>query len=272
VKQRTIHSITDFPAPGTVLLFPLVDGRFGACRVLRVAIPEHNDSPQALVALTEWVGSRPPPLDHASLRKILHLTHHSWSDQPEIIWVGEPPPRDFRVLGVIPLRKNESCKESNSYSGWGSLPLQRLLQWRWEHDRESLLAEEALEKVKEDKKRNESAARRAAVLAAATLPKILKRSSLFPTWEDYPPPNVKRAIEQTIRSFIAALIETKRPSRRDVIRELRRCATALNKLDTKQGHPIETIEREDIFDLFQEILTAAKHADLLEKLDEWRWW
>jgi hypothetical protein len=82
----------------------------------------------------------------------------------------------------------------------------------------------------------------------------------------------KGLIEQTIRSFITAIIELQKPTRRDITRELRICEKSLNKIDAANNHPIETVEREDLFELFEEILTAAKQPDLIQKLDEWRDW
>ncbi len=265
-------SLVDYCPPGTAFAFRVKDGRYGACRVLRIIHSPGEKSPRALVALSEFLDSHPPPLNHPALRKILCLNHHSWSNQPEMIWVSEPPPASFEKLGSMPVLKKDSSANSFSFAAWSSLPFHRYTQWRWDHDRAALLAEETLENDAEERKQAQSAAGRKKTLAAVTLSSIQQRPTLFPRWKKYPSPKARRAIEQTIQSFIAATARIKKPTRRDVTRELRRCADALNNLDAGHGHPIETVEREDIFELFEEILTAAGHPRLLEKLDEWRAW
>jgi hypothetical protein len=218
------------------------------------------------------LGANRPQIDDPSLKRLLLLNHHLWSNRPEFIWVGEPAPGTFQIVGSIPLTKKEMAFDSCTHAAWESLPLQRLLQWRWEHDRNAMLAEEAVEEAEAEKKREAEAARRASILAKTDLPMIQARRTLFPRWKRLPKPAVKRAIEEPIRKFIASVIGMKKPNRREVTRELRNCAKALNEIDTELDHPIETVERDDICELFDEILTVAKHPDLLEKLDEWREW
>jgi len=248
------------------------DGRFGVCRVLQVVIPEQSRSPQALVALSDWIDHAPPPLAHRSVRKILHLTHHLWSNRPELIWVGQPPPLSFRKIGSVPILKKDVAASSGSYSAWESLPLQLYLQWRWDHDRDALLLEDAAKKEAEEVKRREAAIRHAHILATVSLKSLLELPDLFPFWDDYPPSGVKKAIEQTIRTFIKAINTPNKISRRDATRELRRCVDVINKIDADNNHPIETEEREDLFELFEQIFTAARHPDLLDKADQWRDW
>jgi hypothetical protein len=271
MRRRPKYTAADFPPPGTVLTFPLADGRHGACRVLRVG-QALGDAVYALAVLTEYIHDRTPTLRDSGIRKILHLTHHSWSNRPEILWIGEPPPETFRPIGIIPINEHDDTLESHSFSSWASFPLQRLLQWRWDHDRDALLAEEAIEKAKREKELAAKAERRARILAKTTLPMIQERKRLFPRWHGSMSPATIKSLEQPIRDFLAALIAMKNPTRRDITRELRVCIKALNDFDNANQHPIETVEREDIYHLFDEILTVAKHPDLIEKIDQWRDW
>jgi hypothetical protein len=272
VPRRSKYTAADFPQPGTILAFPLADARFGTCRVVRIDTPEHSDALCALVILTEYIGSMSPRLEDPAVARRLLLNHHSWSNDPHVFWDDEPPPSSFQRVGIVPPDQEEATRDRIAFTSWNSLPLQRLLQWRWEYDREALLAEEALEKAEEEKRIRAEAERRAAILARTSLPSIQERKTLFPRWKEDVPIATIREIEEPIRVFIAAVIAMKNPTGRDITRELRVCAKALNKYDRENNHPIESIERDDIFELYEEILSVARHPDIIEKLDQWRDW
>ena len=91
------------PPAGAAFMMPLQDGRFTVCRVLRENTEEERQGhgcPQILVAASPWIGAAAPDLSQPELRGIHHLNHHSWDD-PNLLWVSEPPPESFRRLGVI---------------------------------------------------------------------------------------------------------------------------------------------------------------------------
>ncbi len=46
----------------------------------------------------------------------------------------------------------------------------------------------------------------------------------------------------------------------------------LNDFDAQNNNFIETVEREDLVLLLEEILSAAKHPDLVDEIDNWRDW
>jgi hypothetical protein len=56
--------------------------------------------------------------------------------------VSEPPPVSFRWLGKIALPKKDLETDSGSFAAWNSLPLQVLAQWRWDNEREAVLAQD----------------------------------------------------------------------------------------------------------------------------------
>jgi hypothetical protein len=138
-----MHDEAEFPPAGSVIVFPLGDGRLGAARVLRVGVPKFSERLGALMALSEWIGSAPPTLDEPLLLKIQHLTHHAWKNVPQILWTFELPPLEWNVLGIVLSQTGDTELDSEMHGSLKNLPVQRLLQWRWENDREALLVEEA---------------------------------------------------------------------------------------------------------------------------------
>lgn len=270
--RRIRNKPEDLPAPGSVFAFQLADGRFGACRVLKLDVPEHSDRWNVLVGLSEYIGNVPSKIDDPSLRRLLRLNHHSWSNTPDTVWIDVPPPESFQQIGVIPIDSTDEIFDRHAHSAWEGFPLQRLLQWRWENDREALLLDEARQKALEEKRREEAAARRTEILANTTLDSILARDSLFPTWQDHPPTRVTTAAEIAIRAFISEIIKDPKQKRASVSRHLKTCIKTLNKIDADHSHPFATIEREDLFNLFEEILEVGKHPQLLDKIETWRDW
>ena len=141
MARRKKYVLADLPEAGTVFAMPLEDGRIGVCRVLRKTGIE---IPCVLVAASDWIAHEPPSLDDLAVRKILVLNHHNWREQPEVLWIASPPPKEFRMIGKINVLPKDAKQECNSYGAWDSLPIQVLAQWRWGNEREAVLAEDAV--------------------------------------------------------------------------------------------------------------------------------
>ena len=128
------------PAPGAIVLLPLVDGRFGAARVLRNPTPDEQKCfmvPVALVAVTPWVGEGPPDVGAPELRRTLTLTHEF--DPPELCvrWASTPPV-GFSTIGNLPPSEEDLRFEHPARGGarpaeWKRLAGLSLLQWRRDH-------------------------------------------------------------------------------------------------------------------------------------------
>lgn len=122
------YSDDELPKQGTVFLFPLKDGHFGACRVLRCGTlgddPYYSET-MLLVAASPWVGSKPPALDDPDLRKILRNN----SGKMELGWLSKPPPSTFKYLGEIaPSKKELKLGPPVFFRDWIVLPEQIQLQ------------------------------------------------------------------------------------------------------------------------------------------------
>ena len=269
MPRRKKYDQSDLPEPGTVFAMPLADGRIGVCRVLQRTMQE---IPCALVAASTWIADTAPALKNSAVRKILVLTHHNWANRPEMLWVSEPPPKEFQKLGQIEVSREDMGAKCGFYGAWTSLAIQPLLQWRWDNEREKVLEEDAAEKALEASKHAEASRVRAEYLAKLSLADLIGKD-LFPKWDEYPPEAAKEGCQRIIQSFIHNLNTSSKSLTRDfVCEELKSCVQELNRFDSKQKHFIETEEREDLHEVLEQVLHAAKFPDLAESIEEWRDW
>src|SRR5262249_17625086 len=130
------------PQPGDAFLMPLGDGRFGFCHVIHVPSRVFGSPRRGWVDVetSSWIGEEAPDLNDPRLREPLVQTHHGNGPNIWRVVVSGPPPDTFRRLGTIePDRTAHACC---CWTQWESLAREVLTQWRWDHDREALLAEE----------------------------------------------------------------------------------------------------------------------------------
>jgi len=247
---------------------PLAGGRFGVCRVIRKKV---DGVPCALVAISDWIGNEPPQLNDPAVRRILIKNHHNWKNGPEVIWVSSPPPTEFRRLGVIDVPSEDAKIDSEWHGGW-NFSEQPLMQWRWDNEHETVLAEDAAKNAIESAKRKEAIQKRAEYLTAISFSELLAKD-LFPTWDDYPPEAAKEGCQQIVQSFIRTLDASEKPLARNFVsKELKKCIEELNQFDSKNKNFIETVERDDLCEVLEDIANAAKFPDLMEKVKDWKDW
>ncbi|WP_148598350.1 hypothetical protein [Aquisphaera giovannonii] len=265
----------DLPDAGAAFLMPLDDGRFGVCRVLRRPDAEEearHGAPTVLAAASSWIGDEPPAIDDPRLRAVLILSHHAFAGRPEIQWVSERVPESFRPLGTIEPDDDERRMPCNVHGGWGSFPLQRLLQWRWDHDREAVAREDDAKKAAVAAANKDAPARRMAYLDGLTLAGLRKKRRLV-GWRDGAPAAAIRACRAAFAEAIDALDAlgpaASRPAR---LRVLKRCVESLNRIDDAHGHFIETAAREELGEEIDEIAHVAGFRGVHDLAGRWRDW
>lgn len=254
--------------PGTVFVAPTRDGRLSAGRVLRREF--HGGAQAALIAATPWLGNELPPLDLPALRQTLILNHHKWKDERELFWVDDLMPPDFLIVGQIELSPDDLAASSYHSTGWQSVPIQALKQWRWDHDREALLRDEALEAANQAETNRQRAEVRAEYLRTLTLDSLVDRT-WFPAWETV---DSNLPIHEC-RLLIANLVNELRTAPKLTMgvakRLLKQSVQAFNRLDAEQQF-ISTIEREDLCEAYEQIMCAAKFPQVVDQIDQWRDW
>ncbi len=256
------------PPAGSVFLVPLTDGRFGVVRVLRTK--SDGGTPAAFVVPSSWIGNTAVRPSDRDIRLPLFLTHHSWANQREALWVVNLPPPSFIPIGDIEITAADTALEREAYSVWESIPVQILLQWRWDNDREALLAEEAANDAKAIEARKVAAARRAELLRTVTLDS-LSNQIWFDAWdEELEGPNLA-ASQRLVANLIVDLKAAPKLTKTVVRRLLRSTVKKFNQLDEPTQF-IETTHREDICEAFELIMAAVRYPELADEVEEWRNW
>lgn len=262
------------PNAGTAFAFPLSDGRFSVCRVLLDISSERSkqwNSDTILVACSSWIGDQVPCVDDLALRPILQLKHHSWNNKPNVLWVFDEPPPDMIPIGIIEPTAEEQAIPCESFGNWNSLTFQPLAQWRWDHERDFVLAEDVIEQKKDKEAREKAQREREQYLERITLDELRGRR-FFPTWNDYPPPMVVRASRKLMTNTVEELLKLgPRASEKERIAVLQWCIESFNELDAEMQF-IETVEREDICEEYEAIVNACGLGRHKELADRWRDW
>jgi hypothetical protein len=271
-KRQDNFGESELPEEGAVFAFPLKDGRFGACRVLRrlpIARTElgewtgnKDDGWCVRVAVTPWVGKKPPKLTESLLREMLTLTHHSWTGNKEVALIACPPDGEFEYVGVLPATgKDRRQKESSlCFGDWPreAWAQQVLMQWEWDHaNREQLLAREAQAKRQADASADRADARRIARLQKMSLAEF-RRSRFCPRWSRIAPAAGVAETRRTIDEAIGRLIALgKKPSRKQILAEIKRLIRQWNKVNRKHGRFMQTIERDDLVTHLADLLIVV---------------
>jgi hypothetical protein len=158
-----------------------------------------------------------------------------------------------------------------SYGAWESAPIQILLLWRWDNDRDALNEHEAKEKEQNEILLKQGADKHAQYLSQLTYPKKRKQE-LFREWEGYRPAEIIKASRAIFRDTIDALERLgPRPEQEEVIPIFQRCIERFNHLDEEKQF-IDSIERDDIFEEFEELVHLSGLQDAEELIDRWRDW
>lgn len=268
MSKRPKYREEDFPAAGTVFAAPTSDGRFSAGRVLCRQF--HGGAQGALIAISPWLGKELPALNLPALRETLHLNHHKWKNDPQMVWVHDLMPDDFIIIGQIELSPEDLAATSYTSSGWQGVPYHALTQWRWDHDRESLLRDEAQQAAEKAEAQRKRAATRAELMRTLTLDSLVDRP-WFASWEEA---DSKLPLHEC-RSLIARLVNELRAAPKLTLgfvkKYLKQSVKDFNHLDAEH-HFIATIEREDLCEAYDQIMCAAKFPQAVDQIDQWREW
>jgi hypothetical protein len=273
-QKRSKPATVTLPKPGDVFMMPLGDSRFGVCRVLRENSEEErkgHGAPYVLVAASPWIGSETPDLGDTRLREIQTLSHHSWKNGPNILWVSMLPPEDYRLIGTIKPSPADKRRQCSCSGGW-AFAYQVLTEWRWGHDRDAVLREDAERAEKQAQEYKEFERRRREARGALTLEMLWKKRR-FSDWKGYAPDNTIVACRVIFRKTVGALLALgKNPDESVMLPILQGCIEQLNQLDEENGHFIETTIREDLCEDFSEIAEACGLRDCDDLAERWRDW
>jgi hypothetical protein len=152
-----------------------------------------------------------------------------------------------------------------------SLTLQPLAQWKWDNERDAVLAQDVIKQKNDAEARRKAQRAREEYLEQITLDELCERR-FFPTWKEYPPPKAIRASRKVMANTVQELLELgSRASEKERMAVLQRCIESFNELDSEMQF-IETVEREDICEEFEAIVHACGLGGQKDLADRWRDW
>lgn len=258
--------------PGELLALDVAPSRWA---VLRVLAEERGD---LCVVMTRWSGPANTPLKALrrapGLFELQPLSHHKWARPAVGGWLKPPAPASLAPLGKVPLRAGEAEQVLHP-SAWVNAPRKtaelaaRVLpvmrwdqlidqarkQWRWEHDREALLREEATAQVERVAALQQAMARNADEERAREAAGLdgLARHRFFPAWRAEKPAALHRAAEKLLRDAVKDL---RALPARSVPRRLREVMAGFNALHAR--YAFDSADAEDILEALERLARAAK--------------
>ena len=224
------------------------------------------------MAVSSWVGDEVPDVTDSRLREIYVETHHGHGpNEWNCVTVSDPVPDSFRRLGTIEPSQGEGLMVG-IWTRWHGLASERLIQWRWDNDREALLKEEQEAKERWKREHADDAKQRQEYLDSLTLVS-LRKTRRFSEWEGDRPAKAIAECRKLFRELIDTFIALgTNPTRITVSAAVRRCVEGLNELDERDDGFIETGEREALCKEIDEIVYAVGQRKCDGLADEWREW
>ncbi|CAN5116666.1 hypothetical protein BH11PSE2_BH11PSE2_17450 [soil metagenome] len=257
-------------------------GRFAAFKVIGA------DDRFVAIAVLDGVWAEPPSLKGAAAKGILREHRFAHTGRLAVFgvnltsWKPSELSEAF-LLGWKQLSQEErglAAKVANfaagiSYSTIGRVNYAAEGEWRWLHDREAVMAENAQEQALAAAQRAAEQERYRTRLSKLTWDKLLAETP-FSNWSPsppFPPESFTAAARETIHQTCRNLSELgPKPHKAEVRAVLKACVEWFNREDELAGGVIETEEREDICGVLEEIAFVAKQKSLVEEIDEWRDW
>jgi len=257
-------------AVGEVWAYEVRPGR----AVLFRAVAADDDA--TCVVLTRWEGPTPRRAPRSNrVHEVQPLTHHEF-DRPMIGgWVKTPPPASVRAVGVVPLAEGEAGrvvhprdwvnapkktaalgKKVLPFFSWDTLLRDALAQWRWEHEKKTVLAEDAksagsgFEALQAALQRNRRSAEREQKRGIAGL----QGKRFFAAWKDHAPAELIDALEAAVAGALVSL-EGKRE--RAAVAPLMSLVRTFNALDGRAGHSFDAGDADDLVAIVERLGRAS---------------
>ncbi len=261
--------IKSLPPVGSVIAYLLPNKLYTTFRVLRA---KTIDGPKYVLAVcSPFISKERPSGITDEMKRNLYPTFHGLKGKkPSLYWVSYPLDSTSLVIGSVTPSKEEKLFERASFGHWLNLQHDALTQWRWDHEREKLLADESAEQTARHERAGRIQAAHDAQMKSMTIEKLAKYK-FFPGWENYPPTKVTNASRQLLKAHVAQLITLGTAgSKFQKSAIIKSCVEAFNTLNSQHDDFVDTDIREDIIDEISKIASASGLGEMAKKIDNWR--
>jgi len=188
----------------------------------------------------------------------------------------EPDLLEFSLLGTLQVTEieKEIGEKNRSFSTWGFASADAEGEWRWAHDKELLLREHAL--LEEDNERRVQAEKERFEKRLSKLNwEILLEEDLFERWTESPPFPPQAFKDALLKRFKLSILELQsfgeKCPRVKVRKILKSLVNDITVLDEKFDFVIETEEREDIYNAFDDLTFLSKQRVLIDEIPDWHY-
>jgi hypothetical protein len=269
---------------------PPVTDRYAAFKI--IGIDKHN----VAIAVRDGIWTSSPTLEQVLPTSILRRQRFK---DPIFLMLGERP----AVCGVLPkgwhskdgleelvlLGTEASSDEERTHAsiiehGEGGASYSTIYyasldaegEWRWRHDREAWEAELVLTREQDRAKHLAEQERYRNRLRKLTWEQLMSETP-FANWSSsspvFPPEAFTHAARAVIRDACITLRDLgPKPRRPEVRAILKKTVEWFNEADEEAGGLIETVEREDICAVLEEMAHLARQKVLVTEIDAWRNW
>jgi hypothetical protein len=226
----------------------------------------HERGHQALIAALAWIGTEPPPLDEPRLSLLLRRTADGDSGRVLSFWMrDEKLPRAVTHLGTIPTPSPETQLQEVGYLDWADFTASVLRQWQWEEEQGMAPATDEEELRRRE---NSAALRHSFQRRRQCLDKLTQDPFAADEWTDEEEARMLRRLRRLLRDTITTL--TAPGVIGDEVAKLDALQAFIHRCNDDQ-EAIDTIEREHIIDVFDELVYLAGLEDYGDALFDPPW-
>lgn len=257
------------PEAGDIVVFQVLNGQYGAARVVREASKQEvNDygAQVVVVVLTPYLAKSPPEISDPVLTESLMITHGFWQGEADSYdFVTVRLPKEFYILGQVEVSKKEAKIKADGMSTWLSLPESRYFQWLWDTDRKRYDAE--MDEDEEDEEFMNDQEQHRETLNQMNL-KRLKTYPFLKSLDGVLPKRQVAAYRKILEKAAADMVKLgAKASEADKRAVIQACVEAFNK-----RKDIDTLEREAIYPEIEIIQHGGGLGHIEGLIDEWRDW
>jgi hypothetical protein len=266
-------------------------GKFGVFEFIQ---DSHEDTVSGVIVVLDGMSDTLPTLRQVKRYTPLPRPHHQQFNAQEInnekASISNREPNVFAVfresifelqthfLGsrLIPsFSRRRLAKQNHYYAPLSTAALNLNYEMRWRFDRENFLADRTKTLEREAIRQGKIAQRMRDRLRGLTIDKLLTETHLtaWDTRTDFIPPNFLKAVRAELLTLLKNLHFTdKKQPKAQVRKNLKAFLEWINVQDEQYDYPIETMEREELHELLEEVCHAAKHKSLVDEIENWRDW